>query len=238
MSEPDWVTIETVQGPARVQVHSPQDPTPAARTSRGTIVLGHGAGGGTGAKDLQSMLAACATGWTVVLVEQPWRVAGKKVATRPPTLDAAWRDIVPALLGTQSHAEGRGRGSAGGHPGAPLPRPLVVGGRSAGARVACRTSPGDPEVGLPRADGVLCLAFPLHPPGKAERSRVAELLTPVDLGIPTLVVQGATDPFGSLAEFPAAGGSLELVEVPGNHSPSRDQELVTRSVLDWLDRLG
>jgi predicted alpha/beta-hydrolase family hydrolase len=85
---------------------------------------------------------------------------------------------------------------------------------------------------------VLALAFPLHPPGKPERSRVTELQTPVELGIPTLVVQGAADPFGSLREFPAAGGSLELVAVPGNHSPSRDQALVTRSVLDWLDRIG
>lgn len=209
-----WITLQTVQGPAQVQVHPGTGEAP-----RGTLLLGHGAGGGTGAKDLQSMLAATEHGWTVILVEQPWRVAGRKIATRPPTLDAAWQDVMLALTPT-------------------MPRPLVVGGRSAGARVACRLSPGDPQIGLPRADGVLALAFPLHPPGKPERSRLAELLTPIDHGIPTLVVQGAADPFGTLAEFPAGDGTLELVEVPGNHSPSRDQKLVTRSVLHWLDRIG
>lgn len=232
-----WTAVDTTEGPASVQVHRPTS------GGRGTVVLGHGAGGGLGSwpQDLRSVLAAVDHGWTVVLVEQPWRVAGRKVATRPPTLDAAWRDIVPALLSTD------------------LPRPLVVGGRSAGARVACRTSPGDADADLPRADAVLCLAFPLHPPGKPERSRAAELATPLTLGIPTLVVQGAADPFGSPAEVRdalaaqladgsdqvraagldgAPGATWELVEVPGNHSPSRDQDLVTRTVLGWLDRLG
>lgn len=98
---------------------------------------------------------------------------------------------------------------------------------------------------MPRADAVLCLAFPLHPPGRPDRSRVAELTVPVALGIPTLVVQGSADPFGSptelreavAAEFPG-GASPEVVEVPGSHSPSRDQPLVTRTILGWLDRLG
>src|SRR5699024_4390849 len=180
---------------------------------------------------LQSVLTATDHGWTVVLVEQPWRVAGRKIATRPPTLDAAWTDLIPAL------------------PGTPLPRPLVYGGRSAGARVACRTSPGDATAGLPRADAVLCLAFPLHPPGRPDRSRSAELATPVRLGIPTLVVQGMADPFGSPTEGrdalgDALGGSsldatsLHLVEVPGNHSPSRDQARVTHAVHSWLHQLG
>ncbi|WP_109473181.1 alpha/beta family hydrolase [Ornithinimicrobium cavernae] len=219
--------IDTSQGPAAVRVHAP------TAGDRGTIVLGHGAGGALGSwpKDLQSVLSATAHGWTVVLVEQPWRLAGRKVATRPPTLDAAWRELLPVLTGV------------------PLPRPLVVGGRSAGARVACRTSPGDPEAGLPRADGVLCLAFPLHPPGRPDRSRAPELATPVRLGIPTLVVQGSADPFGSPTEVreslaaelgtgEPATASLHLVEVPGNHSPSRDQGLVTRTVLHWLEQLG
>lgn len=221
------ITVDTGQGPAAVRVHAPVEP------GHGTIVLGHGAGGGLGSwpQDLQSVLTATRHGWTVVLVEQPWRVAGRKVATRPPTLDAAWRDLVPAL------------------PDDPLPRPLVYGGRSAGARVACRTSPGHPETNLPRADAVLCLAFPLHPPGRPDKSRAPELLTPVRLGIPTLVVQGRADPFGSPAEVREAldtglegswsgPGQLELVEVPGNHSPSRDQGLVTDTVLSWLDQLG
>ncbi|USQ77153.1 alpha/beta hydrolase family protein [Ornithinimicrobium cryptoxanthini] len=223
----EWVTLRTGQGPARVQVH------PVAGAARGTLVLGHGAGGGTDAKDLQSLLTATAHGWHVGLVEQPWRVAGRKIATRPPTLDAAWRDVLAALLADDG----------------PLPAaaglPLVVGGRSAGARVACRTSAGDPEAGLARADGVLCLAFPLHPPGKPDKSRASELALPLGEHIPTLVVQGSADPFGSPAEVmeavasePGAATHLQVVEVPGNHSPSRDQPLVTSAALAWLDRLG
>lgn len=235
------ITIETGQGPAAVRIHHPDaSRDPDAPGPRGTIVLGHGAGGGLGSwpKDLQSVLHATAHGWTVVLVEQPWRVAGRKVATRPPTLDAAWVELVPAL------------------PLDPLPRPLVVGGRSAGARVACRTSPGHSATGLPRADGVLCLAFPLHPPGRPEASRAPELQTPVRLGIPTLVVQGRADAFGTPQEVatalseatgsgagdptpdPTAGGPVTLVDVPGSHSPSRDQARVTSAVLSWLEQLG
>ena len=223
----EWVTLKTGQGPARVQVHL------AVGTARGTLVLGHGAGGGTDAKDLQSLLAATGHGWHVGLVEQPWRVAGRKIATRPPTLDAAWREVLPALLAD----DGPLPGAAG--------LPLVVGGRSAGARVACRTSGGDEEAGLVRADGVLCLAFPLHPPGKRDRSRASELALPLGEHIPTLVVQGSADPFGSPAEVieavasePGAATHLSVVEVPGNHSPSRDQLLVTSAALGWLDRLG
>lgn len=245
---PVWSSVDTPQGEARVGVHPPE----ASAAPHGTIILGHGAGGRLGSwpKDLQSTLAATGHGWTVVLVEQPWRVAGRKVATPPPTLDVAWRAVVPAVLATG------------------LPRPLVLGGRSAGARVACRTSPGDPVGGIlrddpgsvprddpgsmPRADAVLCLAFPLHPPGKPDRSRVAELAVPVGLGLPSLVVQGSADPFGSpgevrealAAELSAVGAAtdpasaVEIVEVPGNHSPSRDQALVTRTVIGWLDRIG
>lgn len=221
------VTVPTGRGPAAVRVHPPQDT--ARGTPRGTLLLGHGAGGPLGSwpKDLQSALTATSAGWTVVLVEQPWRVAGRKVATLPPTLDDAWADIVPALDEE------------------PLPRPLVYGGRSAGARVACRTSPGEASAGLPRADAVLCLAFPLHPPGRPDRSRVGELATPLHLGIPTLVVQGTSDPFGSPTEVRDAlaaeavdQGPLTLVEVAGGHSPARDQDLVTRTVHSWLDQLG
>lgn len=231
----DPVTVETSHGPAAVRVHPP------AEDRRGTIVLGHGAGGALGSwpQDLQSVLTATAHGWGVILVEQPWRLAGRTVASRPASLDAAWTE----LLGTLD------RPAARGGLGGPLARPLVVGGRSAGARVACRTSPGSPDTGLPRADAVLCLAFPLHPPGKPERSRGAELATPVTLGIPTLVVQGRADPFGSPEEVRTAVAvgrdastpeaiSLRLVGVPGNHSPSSDQGLVTRTVLSWLAELG
>jgi len=112
-------------------------------------------------------------GVSVVLVDQPWVVAGRKVAVAPPQLDIAWRAVVPALG---------------------LEGPLLVGGRSAGARVACRTAL---DLG---AVGAVALAFPLHPPGRPEKSRLAELL---GAGVPTLVVQGANDPFGEPAQFPA-----------------------------------
>jgi predicted alpha/beta-hydrolase family hydrolase len=129
-------------------------------------VLGHGAGGGVEALDLRAARdAAHEVGMRVALVEQPWRVRGKKVAEAPPRLDQAWVDVLAGLEGT----------------------PLVVGGRSAGARVACRTAA---EVG---ADAVLCLAFPLHPPGRPERSRLAELTA---VPVPVLVVQGDRDAFG------------------------------------------
>ncbi|MGN7142296.1 alpha/beta hydrolase family protein, partial [Streptomyces pseudogriseolus] len=123
-----------------------------------------------------------AHGVTVALVEQPWRVAGKKVAPAPKTLDTGWRGVWPALTA----------------PGLPV----ISGGRSAGARVACRTAR---ELG---ARAVLALSFPLHPPGRPEKSRARELL---DAGVPTLVVQGGNDPFGKPAEFPEGGH--ELVEV-------------------------
>ncbi|MEV4332506.1 alpha/beta family hydrolase [Streptomyces sp. NPDC049597] len=152
------------------------------------LALGHGAGGGIEARDLRAIAGVLpAHGVTVALVEQPWRVAGKKVAPAPKTLDTGWRGVWPALA------------KAG--------LPVVAGGRSAGARVACRTAV---ELG---AAGVLALSFPLHPPGRPERSRADELL---GAGVPTLVVQGGNDPFGRPEEFPE--GPYELVEVPlGDH---------------------
>lgn len=223
--QPPWLTLETVEGPARVQVHRPE------RAPVGTLVMGHGAGGGTGAADLQSTLSATTQGWIVALVEQPWRQAGRRIAPPPPRLDAAWRDLLPALVEGQE-----------------LPAPLVVGGRSAGARVACRSCPGGDR--MPAAAAVLCLAFPLCPPGKPEKSRAPELAIPLQHGLPTLVVQGRADPFGSPAQVREAvaehasgpGGEqpdlLEIVDVPGNHSPSRDQDRVAQAVLDWLARWG
>ncbi|WP_323446913.1 alpha/beta hydrolase family protein [Streptomyces yaizuensis] len=159
---------------------------PAARP-RLVLALGHGAGGGTATRDLLGLAAVLpADGVTVALVEQPWRVAGKKVAPAPATLDTAWRGLWPALLG----------GAHG--------LPVVAGGRSAGARVACRTGR---ELG---AAAVLALSFPLHPPGRPERSRADELL---GTGLPTLVVQGDGDPFGRPDEFPE--GPYGLVAVAG-----------------------
>lgn len=172
--------IATPHGPARAHLLPASQP-------RGTVVLGHGAGGGVDAPDLAALARELPRrGWTVVLVEQPWRVAGRRVAGPPVTLDAAWVPVITALH--------RGRRA--------LPGPLVVGGRSAGARVACRTAA---EVG---ADAVVALAFPLHPPGSPERSRVGELVSPVVDGIDVLVVQGATDRFGTPGEVCAAVASV------------------------------
>ncbi|GHC47675.1 hypothetical protein GCM10010349_11130 [Streptomyces flavofungini] len=180
-------TVETDAGTARITWHP-------AKRARLVLAVGHGAGGGIEARDLRAIAAALpAHGVTVALVEQPWRVAGKKVAPAPKTLDVGWRGVWPALA----------------EPGLPV----VAGGRSAGARVACRTATG---LG---AAAVLALSFPLHPPGKPEKSRADELL---GAGVPTLVVQGGNDPFGKPAEFPEATAhdtAYELVEIPfGDHS--------------------
>ncbi|WP_406399760.1 hydrolase [Streptomyces sp. NBC_00879] len=199
--------VETDAGEARVTWHT-------AGRARLVLGLGHGAGGGIEARDLQAVARELtADGVTVALVEQPWRVAGKKVAPAPKTLDAGWRGIWPVLA----------------KPGLPV----VAGGRSAGARVACRTAV---ELG---AVGVLALSFPLHPPGRPEKSRADELL---GAGVPTLVVQGGNDPFGKPAEFPE--GAYELVEVPyGDHgfavpkragiSESETLRVITEAVRDW-----
>ncbi|MEU2153963.1 alpha/beta family hydrolase [Streptomyces sp. NPDC019396] len=169
--------VETPAGDARITWH------PAQGTARLVLAVSHGAGGGIGASDLQALAAALpASGVSVALVEQPWRVAGKKVAPAPKTLDTGWRGLWPALE----------------KPGLPI----VAGGRSAGARVACRTAS---ELG---ARAVLALSFPLHPPGRPEKSRAGELL---GAGVPVLVVQGGNDPFGRPEEFPA--GEYELIEV-------------------------
>lgn len=162
-------SIDTPVGEARVDIRT-------GTSTRVTLVLGHGAGGGIGARDLEALAGALPDrGVTVMRVEQPWHVAGRKVATAPPTLDVAWSAVLAELDVTG---------------------PLVVGGRSAGARVACRTAVA---VG---AVGVLALAFPLHPPGRPEKSRLAEL---TGAAVPTLVVQGDRDAFGGPAAFPADG---------------------------------
>ncbi|MFJ7325180.1 alpha/beta family hydrolase [Streptomyces cyaneofuscatus] len=202
--------------PAATATTATTAPAPAPR-----LVLGvsHGAGGGIEARDLKALAAALpAHGVTVALVEQPWRVAGKKVAPAPKTLDTGWRGLWPALAA----------------PGLPV----VAGGRSAGARVACRTAA---ELG---AAAVLALSFPLHPPGKPEKSRADELL---GTGVPTLVVQGGNDPFGRPEEFPP--GAYELAQVPyGDHgfavpkksglTEAQAMEVLTGAVTGWLTSLG
>ncbi|MEU7314143.1 alpha/beta family hydrolase [Streptomyces sp. NPDC007083] len=200
-------TVVTPAGEARITWHD-------ARPAHMVLALGHGAGGGIEARDLHALAAALpAQGVTVALVEQPWRVAGKKVAPAPRTLDAAWSALWPALA---------------------LPGlPVIAGGRSAGARVACRTA------GALGACAVLALSFPLHPPGRPEKSR-AEELTSVEL--PVLVVQGGRDPFGRPEEFPAGTAP---VEVPGaDHgfalpksaelTEAAAMELVTDAVTRWI----
>lgn len=203
--------IETPQGLARATVHRPP-------RARGTLVLGHGAGGQGWPGDLVAITAALTVqGWAVVLVDQPWRLAGRKVATPPKTLDAAWVPVVAALTS--------GRGA--------LPRPLVVGGRSAGARVACRTAQ---EVG---ADAVLCLSFPLHPPGRPESSRAEELLTPIRAGLPVHVVQGERDPFGTPSELRAVlPDAAYLTAAKGTHSFGRAPADVVEAVLAFVASLG
>lgn len=180
--------LPTPQGPGRAHVCRPAH-------ARGSVVLGHGAGGGLNALDLTiARDVLVAAGWAVALVEQPWLVAGRRVAGRPSTLDAAWVPMVSALL------SGRGR----------LPRPLVVGGRSAGARVACRTAA---ELS---ADAGLLLSFPLHLPGRPDRLRDAELALAPD---PTWMVQGIADPFGTPDELgPFLPDWVTMLTVQGAHS--------------------
>ncbi|MGQ4717612.1 alpha/beta hydrolase family protein [Streptomyces anulatus] len=210
--QPRTQNVTTDAGEARITwVRAP--------SPRLVLAVSHGAGGGIEARDLKALAAALpGHGVTVALVEQPWRVAGKKVAPAPKTLDTGWRGLWPALAA----------------PGLPV----VSGGRSAGARVACRTAT---ELG---AAAVLALSFPLHPPGKPEKSRADELL---GAGVPTLVVQGGNDPFGRPDEFPP--GPYALAEVPyGDHGfavPKRSgateeqtMRVLTDAVAGWVASLG
>jgi predicted alpha/beta-hydrolase family hydrolase len=175
-------------------------------------VLGHGAAGGVSARDLVAVTdVARSCGYAVALVEQPYRVAGRRAPAPAHQLDAAWTAVVVHLRG------GPLRGL-----------PLVAGGRSAGARVACRTAA---QIG---AMGVLCLAFPLHPPRRAPTGATKTRQPELDaVEVPTLVVQGSGDPFG----IPPAGSSRSVVTVPGNHSLTSDLDAVGEAVRSWLVRL-
>jgi hypothetical protein len=178
-----------------------------ATRARAALVLGHGAGGGVGSPDLVAARdTALGLGFTVALVEQPYRVAGRRSPAPAPQLDAAWLAVVSQL---------RSRRLRG--------LPLVVGGRSSGARVACRTA------AAAGAGGVLCLAFPLHPPGRGgdpSKSRLSELEL---VTVPVLVVQGERDPFG----IPPAATGREVVLVPGTHS-LRSTAAIAGAVGGWL----
>ena len=192
------IEIATPHGPARAHLKPADKPV-------GALVLGHGAGGGVQARDLAA--AAKAAGeqrFTVALVEQPYRVAERRSPAPAAQLDAAWTAVVEHL-----------------RVGALGDLPLVAGGRSSGARVACRTAETTGAV------GVLCLAFPVHPPGRPEKSRLDELDA---VSIPTLVIQGESDPFGMPPDAPGR----EVVRLPGDHGLRRSAAEVRAVVRDWL----
>lgn len=201
-------TMSTPAGEARLHVNRSRHPV-------ATLLLNHGAGGGVDAQDLAALARRLpGQGITVLRLEQPWRVAGKRVAGAPETLDVAVRAVVDQIR----------------------PRtPMVLGGRSAGARSAARLAH---PLG---AAACLALAFPLHPPGKPERSRLAELR---QARVPTLVVQGERDPFGAPSEFPP---DTELVpvpfadhsfRVPGSSDLSQQEALgiLVEATLEWVVR--
>jgi hypothetical protein len=196
------IDVATPHGPARLHLDTAADP-------RGLLVLGHGAGGGVGARDLVTAGAAARSlGISIALVEQPYRVAGRRSPAPAHQLDAAWIAVVDHLRAAEL---------AGG--------PLVVGGRSSGARVACRTA------GETRADAVLCLAFPLQPPPRQGKppgpSRLAELDT---VSVPTLVIQGERDRFG----IPPPGDTRTVAVVSADHALRTDLGTVADRVRAWL----
>jgi hypothetical protein len=191
--------VDTPHGPARIHDH------PVDR-ARAVLLLGHGAGGGVTAPDLVATTAAVrAEGLRVVLVEQPYRVAGRRAPAPAAQLDAAWLAVVA-------------------HVRAATGLPLLFGGRSSGARVACRTA------GEGGARGVLCLAFPVHPPGRPEKDRLGELALPT---VPVLVVQGEGDPFGR----PAPAPGREVVLLRGDHSLRSDLPGLRAAVTGWAQHL-
>ena len=193
--------METPHGPARVHLDRAAKPA-------GTLVLGHGAGGGVEAVDIATAAeVAREARLTVALVEQPYRVAGRRSPAPARQLDAAWEAVIEDLRERELVA-----GS------------LIAGGRSLGARVACRT------VDAVGAAAVLCLAFPVHPPGKGDdpsKSRQGELDA---VEVPVLVVQGTSDPFG----MPAAGPGRVVAKVAGNHGLKADPDAVAAAVREWL----
>ena len=198
------IELETPHGPARAHLDTVAAP-------RAGLVLGHGAGGGVGAVDLVTVSrAAQEVGVSVVLVEQPYRVAGRRSPAPARQLDAAWVAVVERLRDAE----------LGG-------LRLVTGGRSSGARVACRTAAAT------GAEGVLCLAFPLRPPrrtGPPAESRLPELEA---VSVPVLVIQGERDPFG----IPPDGPGRTVVRVAGDHALKADRAAIEAAAAGWLDGL-
>lgn len=175
-------------------------------------MLGHGAGGGVAAPDLVAVTdAVVAGGFSVALVEQPYRVAGRRSPAPARQLDAAWIAVAQALLAGEREG-----------------LPLLVGGRSSGARVACRTAA---QTG---AAGVLCLAFPTQPPQRQGKDRAPDRLYELDaVDVPLLIVQGEGDPFG----VPPAAPGREVARLRGNHSLRSDREGLVGAVAAWLPRV-
>ena len=197
--------LETPHGLARAHIHAAAEP-------RAALILGHGAGGGVGSRDLVTVTeAALAEGITVALVEQPYRVAGRRSPAPARQLDAAWTAVVGNL---------RSRNLGG--------LPLLVGGRSSGARVACRTAAATEAI------GVLCLAFPLQPLRRATSAVAPSRLPELDaVMVPMLVVQGARDPFG----IPPATATRTVARVQGDHSLRTDLPAIAAAARAWLSTL-
>jgi predicted alpha/beta-hydrolase family hydrolase len=199
------MAIDTPHGSARAHIYEPTSP-------RGVLVLGHGAGGGIGAEDLvEAKDVALAGSLGVALVEQPYRVAGRRSPPPAPHLDTCWLAVVEALRGRWFHE-----------------LPLVVGGRSSGARVACRTAH------LTGAAGVLCLAFPLQPPQGERPTPRPSRLTELDIvRAEMLIVQGENDRFGT----PPTAPNRSVCVVPGDHSLRRGLTNAAPDVAEWLQRV-
>jgi uncharacterized protein len=202
MQADSMLKVETPHGQANVHLHRADEP-------RAALALGHGAAGGVTSPDLVAVTeVARSEGLSVALVEQPYRVAGRRSPAPVHQLDAAWIAVIEHLVA----------GELAG-------LPLIVGGRSLGGRVACRTAEATGPV------AVLCLAFPLQPPRRAPRPPAASRLPELDqVRVPMLVVQGEKDPFG----IPPAAANRTVVQVPGNHSLRTDVEAVAAAVRSWL----
>lgn len=172
--------IETTAGLARAHIY----PVPHG-VPRASIVLGHSAGAGLQSPELVAVAQDLpGFGIEVVLVEQPWLVAGRRVADPAAKLDSSWVQAVSAL-----RRSGVGL------------RRLVVGGRSAGARVACRT------VLSTKAEAVVAFAFPLRNPRNREASRAGELAAAAAV-VPVTVIQGTRDAYGEPADVATSAAEL------------------------------
>ena len=199
------IQLNTPSGPARAHLHR-------AEQARGSLVLGHGAGGGVEAPDLIAARdAALGAGYTVALVEQPYRVAGRRSPAPAKRLDEAWITVIEQLRAAELQG-----------------LPLVVGGRSLGARVACRTLQ---ETG---GEAVLCLAFPLVPPRRGDKPPQSRLPELEAVPLPVLVVQGESDRFG----MPPEGAKRKVVKVRGDHGLKAEPEAIADAVGAWLAGLS